>query len=188
MQDVRPELARSVLKGRVAAAKAQKVADRLQSALAAGGSFSRLVNAGHDEPLSLGSKRAKADGRPLGFETGWIRRTDTEVPRVGEAPQLIEAAFGLQEGGDTLVPMRVEDALIVVQLKVREHADLAKLAAERDELYDAVVGQKQQRVLAAWLTQLRVQAKVDLNPAFLQPALPAADEAPAAAEPADEVG
>lgn len=180
LDEVRPELAARVLKGRVALAKAQKAADKLASALRDGGAFSRLTTSAEEEPLSRSAKAAQAlANKPLGYETGWVVRTDESIARLGEAPDLIAAAFALDTPNAVLAPVRVEDALVVVQLKVREHAELDKLPEERDDLYESVVNNKQQRVLAAWLGQLRSQAKVDLNPAYLQPALPPEGEAPA---------
>lgn len=185
IDEVRPLLAARVLKGRVAMAKAQKGAERLRAQLAAGGAFSRLTRTAQDDRFSLSQRKSD---KPQGYESGWILRTDTSVASIGEAPQLIEAAFGLETANSVLpTPLRVDDALVVVQLKVREHADMDRLKDERDELYESVVAQKQQRVLAAWLGQLRSQAKVDLNPAYLEPALPPAGQAPAA-EDEEEAG
>ena len=176
-EDVQPDLAARVLKERVAASRAEKAADALRSALAAGGSFVRLTHGAQQDELTLAGlegKKRRSNRLPDGVETGWLLRTDAVVPSLGEAPQVIEAAFAIKKVGDCLSrPMRVDDALIVVQLKAREHADLAAMADEREALEEAVGAQKRQRVLAAWLGQLRSQAKVELNPAYLQPAIPA---------------
>lgn len=177
LEDVREQVAANVLRERVAADRAEKVAERLRGALAAGVAWDRVTRPEAEADLAMGADKARAkkkEALPVRISSGWFRRVDEELPRIGQAPEMQRAAFALAKAGEVAPRLfRVQDSLYVMSLKDRERPDLAKFAEERELLAEEARDIKRRRTLSAYLTFLRSQAKVDINPASIVPSLPA---------------
>lgn len=183
LEEVRRQVAAAVLRERVAASKAENAAEKLRRALADGAAWDKVARHEGDETLQLGGKKAERDRKtalPVRQTSGWIRRSDEELPRIGRAPDMQRAIFALQKPTAKtptahVAPrvFRVEDGVYVMALQDRETPDLAKFAEERELLQDEALASKRRRVVAAWLAHLTRQAKIDINPASITPVLPA---------------
>lgn len=177
IEDVREQVAASVLRERVAAERTEKVAERLRGALAAGVAWDRVTRPEAEGELALGNTRGRRgakDALPVRISSSWFRRVDEELPRIGTAPEMQREAFALARTGQVAPRLfRVQDSLYVMSLKDRERPDLGKFAEERELLAEEARDAKRRRVLSAYLTYLRSQAKVEINPASITPAIPA---------------
>lgn len=126
---VRREIAQRLLRERGASPQSSALADRVRDAMAAGAEALQAVL--DDNALRLAP-------------TGAFRRTARgNVPGVGEAPELVEAAFaeGLEVGA-IIGPVHTRSGLIVARVTERHRPDPAGWEAERDAFapeFDAYV-------------------------------------------------
>ena len=165
LEEVKREVAVSILRKRTADAMAKSQADSVLAALKAGKQWKDITE---DEDSVHGSL-AKVT-KPLRRETPWILRTAEAIPRIGLAPELRDAIFKLTPQAPLAGQVhKVQDSYYVVSLKDRELPDLSKFDESKDSLREQAVDVKRNRVLRDWLAYLRNQAKVQMNPAMLAP-------------------
>jgi peptidyl-prolyl cis-trans isomerase D len=101
-------------------------------------------------------------------ETGLFTRSRTFfVPLIGANEELSNAAFALTAAAP--VPAKtfeVDNAVVVVQLKERQNAEVSGLTPQvRDEMRQAVVERKKQEILEKALKDLREKAQIQYSAA-----------------------
>lgn len=90
-----------------------------------------------------------------------------DVPTIGAAPELMEAAFKLTSAAPAVdTPFKVGSRWYAVRLKQRIEAPKADFDKIREELKKKILPKKQDDALAAWIKELRAKAKIELNPAL----------------------
>ncbi len=160
---VREDVARSMLKDRIAARTAETGADRLFTAVKAGGVWDKLTEA-EDEAFTRGKRKTAL---PTRRDSSWILRTQEAIPRIGSDRELHEQIFTLADKAPLASKVfRVNQSFYVVRLLDREVPDMAKFDAEKAELREEALETKRNRVLRDWLAYLRNQAKIQMNPAM----------------------
>ncbi|MEI8356701.1 MAG: SurA N-terminal domain-containing protein [Deltaproteobacteria bacterium] len=99
-------------------------------------------------------------------ETGYFTYAEAGlIPKIGTAPQIMEAAFNLTAGSPTpKLPLKVNDRWYAIQLKERAQADSANFQKMKEELKQGMLPQKQQEVMETWLKNLRSKTKIVINP------------------------
>lgn len=90
-----------------------------------------------------------------------------DVPVIGNAPELMEAAFKLTSAAPaTDTSFKVGNRWYAVRLKQRIEAPKADFEKSKDELKKKLLPKKQDDALAAWIKELRAKAKIEINPAL----------------------
>lgn len=91
-----------------------------------------------------------------------------DVPTIGNAPALMEAAFKLTSAAPAIdTPFKVGNRWYAVRLKQRIEAPKAEFDKSKEELKKKILPKKQDDALAAWLKELRTKAKIEINPALV---------------------
>lgn len=141
-ETARLRLAREALVAERARAFAERTASELAEAVREG------------TPLEEAARIAGLDlERPPGLK----RRPDGFVPGLGAAPQLLTAAFALPPGTSAPEVFDVGDRRVLIQVLEHDFIDEATLAGLRDERREALLQQKRNELLDAWLTSYRRQ-------------------------------
>jgi peptidyl-prolyl cis-trans isomerase SurA len=160
---VREEVARSLLKDRIATRTAETGANALYTALKGGGAWSKLTYAEEDAFSSSKSKNKL----PTRRDSAWILRSQETIPRIGNDRELHEQIFTLSDKAPLAGKVfRVNESFYVVRLLDREVPDMTKFDSERVELREEALDTKRNRVLRDWLAYMRNQAKIQMNPAM----------------------
>ena len=90
-----------------------------------------------------------------------------DVPSIGNAPELMEAAFKLTSAAPAAgTPFKVGNRWFAVRLKQRIEAPKAEFDKLKEELKKKILPKKQDEAVAAWIKELRAKAKIELNPAI----------------------
>lgn len=91
-----------------------------------------------------------------------------DVPGIGNAPELMEAAFKLTSAAPAVdTPFKVGSRWYAVRLKQRIEAPKSDFDKTKDELKKKLLPKKQDDALAAWIKELRAKAKIEINPAIV---------------------
>ena len=117
------------------------------------------------EKLSVAARAAKQKVEETGFFT---RSYGTFVPRLGNAPEVAEVAFELNEEKPVADQVfEVDGKFVVVAFKARQQADMDKLDEEkRAELEKVLLTRKKETLLQERLKELREEAEIDIHPAL----------------------
>lgn len=188
--EVKNEVAASILRERVADAQLAAAATNLLTELKAGKKLEALTisesdaKKPKDEPKAappaakdagkgkaVAAKTAPppavAEDRPLRYESAWITKTQEGLPRIGVAPELQQAIFALTKEAPVAPQIyKVGRTYYVVVLKEREIPDLAKFESDKASLREQALWSKRSRVFQEWMQHLRQQAEVELNPSL----------------------
>jgi peptidyl-prolyl cis-trans isomerase D len=168
---VRREVATAMLQQRAAEAAARAEAQALLARLKGGATLASVTVPEEAEATALKPTTSahKLAARPVRRTSGWTRRTDEAIARIGASPELHRAIFALTPAqpvaGDVF---QVEDSFYVTVLQQREEPLEQDFAQAREALLDEALASRQRRVLTDWLDHLRAQAKVELNAQLLQ--------------------
>ena len=102
-------------------------------------------------------------------ETGSFGYSTTgNVPKIGNAPMLMEAAFNLTPAAPVAkAPFLVGDRWFALKLKNRVEQNKDAFAKEKEQLKQSLLPKKQQEAVEAWLKGLKAKAKIEINPALL---------------------
>jgi len=93
--------------------------------------------------------------------------TKGDVPSIGIAPELMDAAFKLTNAAPAIdTPFKVGIRWYAVRLKQRVEAPKADFEKSKEELKKRILPKKQEDALAAWIKERRTQAKIEINPAL----------------------
>jgi len=114
------------------------------------------------EELKAGKSMAELATEDLQVkETGPISRERDYISKVGNSPELKEAAFNLTEE-ETLIPevFEVRKRFIIARLKERKVPDREAFDAEKEKLRADLLRAKQRRAMEAWKEGLRARAVI----------------------------
>jgi peptidyl-prolyl cis-trans isomerase D len=148
LEDVRLQVAGDLMREEQAPALARDFAGKLVLAL-----NGTMGEAERDELL---------ESRSLSLaESGVFSRRDRRVPKVGAAPEVVQAAFALASVGDTIPePLELRSGWVVMRLKEKTEADMAAFEEKKDQLRSRLLRQKQATALQDWKSDLHTQGKV----------------------------
>jgi peptidyl-prolyl cis-trans isomerase D len=112
---------------------------------------------------------AKGPGALKIQETGLFAYAATgAVPRIGNSPELMEAAFNLTAASPTpKETFKVGDRWYAVKLKQRIELNAADFPNKKEQIKQALLPKKQQEALDKWLKDLKDKAKIQINPSIL---------------------
>jgi peptidyl-prolyl cis-trans isomerase D len=91
-----------------------------------------------------------------------------DVPDIGNAPDLMEAAFKLTAAAPVAnEPFKVGNRWYAIRLKQRIEAPKAEFDTTKQQIKQKLLPKKQEEALAAWTKGLREQAKIEINQALI---------------------
>lgn len=100
-------------------------------------------------------------------ETGLFPRGTKFVPKIGEAPEIMEHAFQLKKGAFFDRSLNLKNRFYILKIKERQFADPKKFN-EKQEL-ETALNQKQYDAYTQWLRDLRTSAKIKIQKRILNP-------------------
>jgi peptidyl-prolyl cis-trans isomerase D len=109
---------------------------------------------------------ARSAGQQVETTGAFTRSFSPFVPKVGTSEELAKAAFALTTTGESVDKVfEIDGSFVVVALKSREAADLARLgSAERDQLRQSILERKQNDAVKARLDELKAGAAIVIPP------------------------
>jgi len=91
-----------------------------------------------------------------------------DVPLIGNAPDLMEAAFALTAAAPAAAtPFKVGNRWYAVRLKSRIEAPKAEFDKNKEQIKQRMLPKKQEDELGKWVKDLRSKAKIDINQALI---------------------
>lgn len=166
LDEVKRDVALSILRDRAGSTVAKQKAEALLADLKAGKTLEALTISEEDARKAAEAPNAvKPAEKPLvRRETPWILRSQEAIPRLGASPELQQAIFALTlEKPMAEQVFSVGKGYVVVKLAQREAPDMVKFETEKAELRKQALSMKRARVLEGWVDHLRESAKVELN-------------------------
>jgi peptidyl-prolyl cis-trans isomerase D len=91
-----------------------------------------------------------------------------ELPRIGVAPEVMEAAFNLTVAAPLAKTLyKFGDRWYLIKLKNRMELNREDFPKQKEQLKQGLLPQKQQEALALWMKELKNKAKIEINPSLL---------------------
>lgn len=91
-----------------------------------------------------------------------------DVPVVGNAPDLMEAAFALTTAAPAAAtPFKVGNRWYAVRLKSRSEAPKADFDKTKEQIKQKMLPKKQEEAFGKWIKELRSKAKIEINQALI---------------------
>lgn len=175
--EAKRNIALKLLKGERAKELAKAFADEIAQKAAAGQPLAvqfapKTPEApqGKDQPVVPVPPVAVKDPKYPEIETTdfFSRAGGAYIAKIGSSPELMKAAFMLQQKGQAAAQaFEVAGRVYVVQLADRVPADMAGFEAEREAIRSRLIDRKRDQILEAWLKREREAALVDRNMALL---------------------
>ncbi|MEW5853087.1 MAG: SurA N-terminal domain-containing protein [Myxococcota bacterium] len=164
LKDVQEEVAKLVWEERATKQSARAFADKLLADAKAGKTLTELLPAPAEgqtaDPLA-----------PKAEATGWFNKGTKYIPRLGVAPDVVNAVFAAEKPGMLDKVFEVNDRFYVVNVKEREKPDEAKFEEERASIEDGLKMQKRNRVVQDFIKERRNDtrsAKVVIEPEVIR--------------------
>lgn len=162
--EVKVEVAKSVLADKAQDEATKKQADALLAKLQSGTAIDTLTVAEADAR----DQTPTATTKPVRYDTPWVLKSQESIPRIGASQELHDAIFALDATAPIArVPYKVGRSYYVVVYKDREKPDDAKFEETKDELKKQALNEKRDRVVRDWMDELRAKADVKVNPALV---------------------
>ncbi len=152
LDEARETIARELLVKDRALALAR---ERAQAALAAAKAGKPLA------PVRLGSETVAPE------ETGPFGRGTPFLPKIGDAPGLLQDAFAAKTGQALPKIYDTPAGPVVAVVKERETPDAKAFEGQREALETRLRNRKESQVVGAWLKSMRSAASVETNEMFL---------------------
>ena len=105
--------------------------------------------------------KAAADQAGLEFKSEDDYKLGSPLGEVGTSPQLDEALFALKSSEVTKTPIKVGDNWVVLGLTKRTDADLAAFGAERPQLTQSMLSERQNQVYEDYIATVQAKMKRD---------------------------
>jgi peptidyl-prolyl cis-trans isomerase D len=151
LDEAREAIARELLTSDRARSLAR---ERAQAALA-------QAKAGKLAPLKLGDQTVSPE------DTGVFTRATAFVPKLGEAPELVQDAFAAKAGQALPKVYETLAGPVVAVATKRETPDPKAFDGQREALLTRLRNRKESQVEGAWLRSLRSGARVETNEALV---------------------
>ncbi len=91
-----------------------------------------------------------------------------DVPGIGNAPELMEAAFKLTASAPSATtPFKVGNRWYAIRLKNRIEAPRAEFDNTKEQIKQKLLPKKQEEALEKWIKELRSKAKIEINQALV---------------------
>lgn len=91
-----------------------------------------------------------------------------ELPRIGVAPEVMEAAFNLTVAAPLAKTLyKIGDRWYLIKLKNRMELNSEDFPKQKEQIKQGLLPQKQQEALALWMKELKSKAKIEINPSLL---------------------
>ncbi|RII25691.1 MAG: peptidylprolyl isomerase [Geobacter sp.] len=91
-----------------------------------------------------------------------------DVPGIGNAPELMEAAFKLTASAPSATtPFKVGSRWYAIRLKNRVEAPRAEFDNTKEQIKQKLLPKKQEEALEKWIKELRSKAKIEINQALV---------------------
>ncbi len=115
------------------------------------------------------ARQLAAKGTLKTLTTGIFGYSDKgNVPEIGNAPDLMEAAFKLTAAAPAAnEPFKVGNRWYAIRLKQRIEAPKAEFDKTKQQIKLKLLPKKQEEALAAWTKGLREKAKIEINQALI---------------------
>ncbi|HET9038122.1 MAG TPA: peptidylprolyl isomerase, partial [Myxococcaceae bacterium] len=107
--------------------------------------------------------------RPRALDTGSFPKSSPSIPRLGVAPELHAAGFGMQKPGPLSGVFRSGEAFVVAEVTARQVADEATFLAQKAELREEALRQRQAEVTESYVESLKKSAKIVRNEELVAP-------------------
>jgi peptidyl-prolyl cis-trans isomerase D len=130
-----------------------------------------------DKARELAKKKAEEALVQLGKGNSTLKLQETgsfgysakgEIPKIGVAPELTEAAFSLTTAAPVAKgPFKLGDRWYVIKLKERVEMNKDEFAKTKEQIKQTLLPKKQQDALDSWMKELKGKAKIEINPGLL---------------------
>lgn len=88
-----------------------------------------------------------------------------DIPKIGKAPQVMEAAFSLTTAAPSPnAPIQIGSRWIAFKLKDRIEGSTADFQNAKEQIKQLMLPQKQKEAMEQWLGELKKKAKIKVNP------------------------
>ncbi len=168
LDEVKEEVATTLLEERSADVIAEEQAKGFMAKLVAGESFDELtltVEEKRELEEAASDAEGVADFKPVRKDTPWMLKGFEVLPLIGSSQELHDEIF-TQLSTDNPVasrPYKVGRAWVVVNLKEREMPDFSKFEESKDTLRTQAVSLKSSKVYRAWIDYLRKESVIQLS-------------------------
>lgn len=171
LAEVENEIGRQLVRDEAQKIQARTLADAALVELKAGKTFAELTDARIVKPVVDGTP-PPADTDPFAPKidsTGLFAKSARAIPRIGNAPAVMDLAFG---GLTTEKPLHetvleVNNRFFIVRLKSREQPDMEKFNAEKDAIEQSLLAGRRQAVVETFANGLKEKARIEKNPKLL---------------------
>ncbi|RPH66348.1 MAG: peptidylprolyl isomerase [Myxococcaceae bacterium] len=159
------EIAQILVKKERASALAEADARKAAAALQKGTTLATQFPDKKDQD----AQSVEPGDRPRAIDTGSFPKSSSSIPRLGAAPELQAAAFGMQGPGALPGVYRSGDAFVVAEVTVRQHADDATFQAQKGELREEALRQRQVELQESYVESLKKSARIVRNEELVAP-------------------
>lgn len=149
IEQVRDEIADTLIKAQKAPELARQAADKIKAVWAAGGPELQTL-------LTQYNLSAQ--------ETGLNARTGDTLRQIGPSADLADAAYVLtSEKATPDSYFTVGDSFVFIRLKERQEADMAGFESQKEQLKSQALREKQTKIFNAWKADLKARAKIEFG-------------------------
>ena len=159
------EIAQILLKKERASALAEADAKKAAAAVQKGTTLATQFPDKKDQD----AQAVEPGDRPRAIDTGSFPKTASSIPRLGAAPELHAAAFGMQQPGPLPGVFRSGDAFVVAEVTARQLANDATFQATKGELREEALRQRQVEIQESYIDALKKSAKIVRNEELIAP-------------------
>ncbi len=109
-------------------------------------------------------KKMLSDEKLQWEETGLFTRSTKFIPKIGEAPSILKAAFSLSEKEVwPLQYFQTKNRFFIIKLKKKENANFKNFEKERAATEEALLNQKQSGAYYEWLKEMKDASKIKIR-------------------------
>ena len=171
LEEVKVEVARSVLLDQKAQQMAQDNANALLAQLQAGGELKELTASESEDREAREAAEEKGTpyvpAKSVRKTSAWILAGQMTLPGIGASPELHKAVFEATLEKPLIGKVYpVGSDYIIAKLTEREIPDDEKFEKLKEGLTENAIWEKRSKVLRSWVKHLKDQAQVDYNPAI----------------------
>ncbi len=173
LDDVRAEIAMDLMRDDRARDLAKKQAEAALGRLKAGKKLAELYPSSKKEGESSEFQFDLGTKKPEVAESGEFSPSGEFIPRIGVAPEMVTAAFSVDEKKQPYIDrvFEVNNAFYVVGIKSRSRAEMGQLEGKLAELRERARKKRADQDIDAYLKHLKDQSRIEKNASLLAPRL-----------------